>query len=417
VNQSDIKNNADKAGSSSIANTFLLKNVRPMGSLSTDVLVCDGVIQQIAPDIKNPGDDTIIYEGYDNLLLPGLVNAHAHLDTNRLGAPWVRREAPGSSIADLSAHGSSVRKKLNLSPRVQSIRMIRASIAAGITHIRSHVHIQPENGVMTYKDVLAAREEYKDSVTIQLVAFPPVDLHTDPAKLKMMENALQQGMEIVGGIDPCLRDRDPVGHLDAIFGLADRLGKELDIHLHEPGPLGEFSLELIAERTRALGMQGHVTISHAFCLGMVNDKNLAKLIGLLLENRISINTSGAGGTPLPPIKKLIEAGVSVTLGTDNIRDTFSVYNSVDMLDRIKMLGYRCRFKRDDEIEMLLEVATNNGARVMGDQNYGFEVGKQADFFVLPGENPVQVVMDQPKRTYVFKRGKLVAADGECLIPE
>ncbi|MCJ7623924.1 MAG: amidohydrolase family protein, partial [Anaerolineaceae bacterium] len=140
-------------------------------------------------------------------------------------------------------------------------------------------------------------------------------------------------------------------------------------------------------------------------------------IGLLLENRISINSSGTGGTPLPPIKKLVEAGVSMSLGTDNVRDTFSVYNSVDMLDRVKMLGYRCRFKRDDEIEMLLDLATNNGARVMGDQNYGFEVGKQADFFVLPGENPVQVVMDQPKRTYVFKRGKLVAADGECLIPD
>ena len=417
MSQSEIKNNADKVGFSSTSNTFLIKKVRPLGGLSTDVLVCDGVIQEISPNIKNPDYDIIIYEGHDNLLLPGLVNAHAHLDTNRLGAPWVRREAPGSSIADLSAHGSSVRKKLNLSTRVQSVRQVRASIAAGITHIRSHVHIQSENGVMSYEDVLATREEYKDSVTIQLVAFPPIGILTNPGKLKMMEDALKQGMEIVGGIDPCLRDRDPVGHLDAIFGLADRFGKEMDIHLHEPGPLGAFSPELIAERTRALGMQGHVAISHAFCLGMVNDEYLAKLIGLLLENRISINSSGTGGTPLPPIKKLVEAGVSMSLGTDNVRDTFSVYNSVDMLDRVKMLGYRCRFKRDDEIEMLLDLATNNGARVMGDQNYGFEVGKQADFFVLPGENPVQVVMDQPKRTYVFKRGKLVAADGECLIPD
>ena len=416
MNASDKKSPTNSGISPSTANSFLLKNVRPMNGPTTDVLVQDGVIRQIAPNIKDPADGTIIHEGHDNLLIPGLVNAHAHLESNRLGVPWVRREAPGDGIADLDAYDSSVQKKLKLFPRVQSARMVRASLAHGVTHIRSHVQIQSEHGVKGFEEVLAARAYFKDSITIQFVAFPPAGILSDPGKLKLMEDALRQGVEIVGGIDPCLRDRDPVGHLDTIFGLAERFGKELDIHLHEPGPLGAFSLELIAERTRALGMQGHVTISHAFCLGMVNDKDLSKLIDLLLENRISINSSGAGGTPLPPIKKLFEAGVSISLGTDNIRDSFSVYNSVDMLDRVKMLGYRCRFKRDDEIEMLLDLATNNGARVMGDKNYGFEVGRQADFFVLPGENPVQVVMDQPERTLVFKNGKLVAADGACLVP-
>ena len=294
-------------------------------------------------------------------------------------------------------------KELGLSTHVQSTRQVRASLAAGITHVRSHVHIQPDFDIQHVEGVLQTREEYKDFIDIQLVAFPQLGVISAPGTLELMERALERGIECVGGIDPSLRDRDPVRSLDAIFALAEKFDKQIDIHLHEPGPLGAFAVELIAERTKALGMQGRVTISHAFCLGMVDDDYLEKLIGLLRENRIAIQSAGAGGTPLPPIKKLVSSGVTVCIGTDGVRDIWSGFNTVDMLDRIRMLAYRLRYKRDDEVEMLLDLATNVGAKVLGDEDYGFAVGKQADFVVLPGSNLKELVIDQPKRTYVFKK--------------
>jgi len=410
-NQSSIKK------SFSTANSFILKNVRPMEEQPTDVLVRDGIIQQNAADIKVDDDSLPTYDGHGQILLPGLVNAHAHLDDNLLGVPWPRNEVPASGIEDMIHYSREVWKQLGLSSRVQSIRQVRASLAAGITHIRSHVHIQPDFGMAHVEGALKTREDYQGLIDIQLVAFPQLGVISDPVTLKMMEEALNLGFECIGGIDPSMRNRDPVGPLNAIFGMAERFGKEVDIHLHEPDNLGAFSVELIAERTRALGMQGRVTISHAFCLGMVDDAYLEKLIALLVQNRITIQSAGAGGTPLPPIKKLVEAGVTVCLGTDGVRDIWSGFNTVDMLDRIKMLAYRLRYKRDDEIEMLLNLATNVGAGVLGDRNYGFEVGRQADFVVLPGTNLKELVIDQPKRTYVFKHGVLVASDGECLIPD
>ncbi len=78
---------------------------------------------------------------------------------------------------------------------------------------------------------------------------------------------MKAGADVVGGLDPCAIDRDPKGHCDAIFALAERYGKPLDIHLHEPGEMGAFSMDLIFERTRACGLKGQVVISHAFCLG------------------------------------------------------------------------------------------------------------------------------------------------------
>jgi cytosine/adenosine deaminase-related metal-dependent hydrolase len=210
-------------------------------------------------------------------------------------------------------------------------------------------------------------------------------------------------------------DRDPVRHLDTIFGIADRYGVEVDIHLHEPGMLGAFAVELIAERTQALGLQGRVTISHVFCLGMIDEAYLYPLIDLLLENRITIMSLGSGTSQFPPLKRLFEAGVALCTGTDGVRDTWAPYNSVDILERVKLLGYRSGLRKDADIEMLLQIATYGGAKVMGDGDYGLQAGKRADLVIVPGETPAHAVIEKPVRTYVIKRGRLVAANGQYLL--
>jgi cytosine deaminase len=137
----------------------------------------------------------------------------------------------------------------------------------GSTHIRSHVDVDTEHGLWGVEGVMRTRDDYRDIVDIELVAFPQSGLLRRPGTLELMDQAMKAGCEIVGGLDPCAIDRDPKGHLDAVFALCQKYGKPLDIHLHEPGEMGAFSFDLIVERTRALGMKGKVTVSHAFCLG------------------------------------------------------------------------------------------------------------------------------------------------------
>ncbi len=298
------ENNDLHADKSFTGRPFIIKRVRPMGGAVVDVLVSNGYIQQITDHIKDLDGKAVIYDGCEQLLLPGLVNAHAHVDKNLIGLPWQKNQVSGSSISDLILHERHIWNKLGLNSRTQSALQVRAAIAAGTTHIRSHVDIDPELGPEHFEGVLETRAEFKDFVSMQLAAFPQGGLLTRPGALESMESAIQKGADCVGGIDPSTIDRDPVRHLDTIFGLADRYGVEVDIHLHEPGMLGGFAMELISERTKALGFQGRVTISHAFCLGMVDDTYLNKLIDLLLINKITIMSAGAGGTPLPPLKRL-----------------------------------------------------------------------------------------------------------------
>ncbi|MFN8491295.1 MAG: amidohydrolase family protein [Caldilineaceae bacterium] len=395
--------------------TYLLHNVRPMGRAAVDVLIADGKIAQIAPTIT-PDAPTTRLDGQNQLLLPGLVNAHAHVDKNLFGRPWHKNQTPEPRrIVDYVDNERRLRRELDLSARTQSANEVRLALAAGVTHIRSHVDIDTDAGLAHFEGVLAAKAEFHDTLTMQLVAFPQSGMLVRPGTVELLEAAVKLGADCIGGLDPSVVDRDPVRHLDTIFGIAERHGVEVDIHLHEPGTLGAFAVELIAERTKALGLQGRVTISHVFCLGMIDDAYLNRLIDLLLENRINIMSLGSGSGPFPPIKRLIEAGVTLCTGSDGVRDTWGPFNSVDMLDRVKMLGYRTGLRRDEEVELLLDIATYGGAKVMSAADYGLAVGCRADLVVVPGDTPTEAVVNLSPRPFVFKAGRLVARDGNCLV--
>ena len=220
---------------------------------------------------------------------------------------------------------------------------------------------------------------------------------------------------MVGGLDPVERSTATRrGHLDVIFGLAEKYDADVDIHLHEPGELGAFSVELIAERTKALGWQGRVVISHALCLGGVEEAYLARLIDLLLENDIAIMSHGPSGLrPVPSVTRLRDAGVRIAPAT-TASATPGAAEHADMLLRAFLIAYRNNLRRDDEIETAIDIATYGGARVIGDTDYGLTAGCDADFVLVDGETHVEAVIERPPRWLVVKGGRIVARDGECL---
>ncbi len=394
--------------------TTVIRNVRPWGQPAVDLLLQAGHIAQAGPNLTAPAGATI-HEGHGWLLLPGLVNAHAHVDKNLFGRPWHANQTPAPRrIRDYVDNERRLRRDLALNTATQSALEVERAVAAGVTHLRTHVDVDTEAGLAHFEGVMQSRARYRDLLTMQVVAFPQSGMLVRPGTVELLAEALRQGADCLGGLDPSTVDRDPVAHLDTIFTLADRHGMELDIHLHEPGMLGAFAVELIAERTRALGLQGRVTISHVFCLGMVDDPYLGQLIELLLENRINIMSLGSGTSAFPPLRRLHDAGVTLCTGSDGVRDTWGPYNSVDLLDRIKFLGYRSGFRRDEEVEFLLQIATHGGANVMGSTDYGLAVGCSADLLLVPGDTPTAAVIDLPRQRDVFKRGKLVARGGEVL---
>jgi cytosine/adenosine deaminase-related metal-dependent hydrolase len=353
-------------------------------------------------------------EGENQLLLPGFVDGHIHIDKTLWGLPWRPNQA-GPRLIDKIENERRLRRELRLSVAEQSERLVREAIARGSSWLRTHVDIDTDNSLTNFEGVLATREKLAGAIDIQLVAFPQSGLLTRPGTLELITEAVAGGAEVVGGLDPAGIDRNPTGQLDAIFNVAERYGAMIDIHLHDRGELGAFQIELIAERTSALGLQGRVAVSHAFCLAMIDDDYLTRLTELLLENDIAIMTHGPGNSPFPPILRLTGAGVRLFSGSDGVRDAWGPFGNADMLERAWILSYRSNFRKDHEIERALHLTTLGGAAVLGVRKYGLEVGCRADLVVVPGDTPAEAVINRPVRSFVIKGGILVAQGGHCLV--
>lgn len=390
--------------------SLVIRNVRLMGGETTSVTIREGRIAGYGQEVE---DGAEALDGGGAILIPGLVEAHTHMDKTLLGMGWYRNEV-GPRLIDKIENERMQRRVLGIDPARQSARQAVLAASLGTTHIRTHVDVDTEVGVAGIEGVLETRERYRDIVDIELVAFPQSGMLVRPGTVELMEKALQLGAQVVGGLDPSAIDRDPKGHLDVVFGLAERYGVPVDIHLHESAELGAFSMELIVERTKALGLQGKVTISHAFCLGMTDQDYVAALIDALAEARIHILTTAPASRPAPAVKRLIEAGIVVAAGSDGVRDTWGPYNNPDMLERAFLVGLRNNLRRDDEVALALDTCTYGGARMMGLEDYGLQPGNRADLVLLDGETLAEAVVSRRPRKVVLKGGKVIARDGIAL---
>jgi cytosine/creatinine deaminase len=391
---------------------LLLRNVRPWGRAATDVSIKRGKIEKMAAAIAAPGTET--FDGAGRLLLPGLVEAHTHLDKSLWGMGWHKNSA-GPRLIDKIDNERHLKKALNIDPARQSARQVVQSLTMGSTHIRSHIDVDTDIGLWGIEGVMATRERYRDVMTIEMVAFPQSGMLRRPGTVDLMDQALKMGTDVVGGLDPCAIDRDPKGHLDTIFGLAQKYARPLDIHLHEPGEMGGFSMDLIFERTRALGMQGKVTISHAFCLGSADRDLVDPLLHELAALDIAIMTTGPAARPAPPVKRLRELGITVCSGSDGIRDTWGPYGNADMLERAMLVGQRNNFRHDEDVEIALDACTFGGAKVMNLNEYGLDIGCVADLLIVPGETPTEAVVTRSSDRTVIKHGRIVVRHGQSTV--
>jgi cytosine deaminase len=391
---------------------LLLRNVRPMTGENCDVLIKDGKIAGFGTFEPEPG--MAVEDGGGAIAVPGLIDAHTHLDKTTWGMPWhVNNRA--AILRERIDFERENRLEIGMDPHRQSMRHAIGLAANGGTHIRSHVDIDPTHGLSLVEGVWETREKLKGIIDIEIVAFPQSGVMVMPGTVELLDEALRQGCEVLGGIDPCGIDRDPKGQLDILFALAVKHGVPIDIHLHEAADLGAFTMELIFERIRANGMEGKVAISHAFALGMNDYLRVGKLIEQIARLDVAILTTGAPSANVPSIMRLKEAGVRVGGGCDGIRDTWGPWGQPDMLDRAKVIGMKNGLRSDIELAHVLHVVSQGGADVMRLENYGLEVGCNADLTLLAGETLAHAVVDIAPRPLVLKAGQVTARQGKAVV--
>jgi cytosine deaminase len=387
---------------------LLIRNVRPMGLAGQDILIRDGHIAVIGTGLA--ADGAMVEDGKGAIAIPTLVDAHTHLDKTTWGMPWYAGRK-GGDLQALIDNERNERRAIGLDVHRQSMRHAIRLVENGTGHIRSHVDVDTDHGLSLLEGKLRTRDALKDAVDIQIVAFPQSGLMVRPGTYELLDEALTMGADVVGGLDPSSMDRDPKGSLDAVFGLAEKHGKPIDIHLHEYGELGAFTLEMIIARTEALGMQGRVGVSHCFCLGMPDPLRVGPLMERVARADIRIFTTGHPSAEVPSLQAMRAAGIKVGLGCDGIRDTWGPWGQPDILHRARIVGMKNRMRRDDELELLLDCASRGGAEAMGLEAPGLVPGAPGDLTLVAGETLAHAVVEELPRPLVVKRGRVVARDG------
>ncbi|MEC9434165.1 MAG: amidohydrolase family protein [Pseudomonadota bacterium] len=346
------------------------------------------------------------------LVCAGFVEGHVHLDTSFHGDAWFPHK-PNTAGFDVRERVRFQNENLaTAAPLADRARaQMELCLAQGSTRMRSHLIVDAARGLAHAEALLALREAWAGLIDLQLCAFPQSGILSEPGVAELMDAAMGLGCDVVGGLDPAGFDGDLEGHLDVVFGLAEKHGAPVDIHLHDAGHLGVFEIERIAARTEALGMQGLVAISHAYGLGDVPEPVQRRAADRLAKAGVAIMTNAPGARPLPPVALLRAAGVTVFSGCDNIRDSWWPWGDGDMLGRANMIGYRSGFAVDAALEACFDIATEGGAAALGLTDYGLREGAPADFVAIAARHPAEAVAARPRDRQVWKAGRLIAENG------
>lgn len=380
----------------------LFINAVDLHGTAMHLAVHGGRFIDIAPQ-RPEVDATEIIDLQGNLVLPGFVDGHIHLDKSFVGDVW-RPHIPTDSLRERLG----IEKRLLADARPITERanaLIGQAAACGTVAMRCHVDVDGTTGLTNLHAVVAAKERWRDLVEIEIVAFPQAGVVSCKGTAELLEAALGEGADTVGGIDPTTLDGAAQAQLDLIFGLAEKREAKLDIHLHEPGQQGITQLLSIAERTQALGMSGRVAVSHAYALGEVPLDVVDGTAGALADAGVSIMTNAPGDRPFPPVRRLRAAGVRMFAGNDNIRDAWWPYGNGDMLQRAMLIGYRSGFYTDQELLIALDMITAAAAGVIGKNDYGLAVGNEASFIVLNAHNGAEAVAGAPADRLIVRRGE------------
>ncbi|MFD4371873.1 amidohydrolase [Streptomyces sp. NPDC058486] len=391
------------------ARTVVFRNVRPFGGAARDLVVVDGrIVDGPAPRGAKKVD------GGGRIALPSLVDAHIHPDKTTWGGAWVSRR-PAETIADFVEQDVELFRAQTRSVEERAYGLMSHAVSRGTRGMRAHADVAPAYGLAGVEGLAEARRRLRHALDVQIVAFPQHGVIRTPGTARLLEEGARRGVvDMIGGIDPIGFDHALDEHLDTVFGIADRHGVGVDLHLHDGGDEGVQAIRGIIERTKALSLAGKVTISHVFCLPGLSDRDLGALATDLAAQDIALTTVAPSRDLVLPIARLREHGVRVGLGSDGVRDSWSPFGNADMLHRAHILGWVTDVRLDDELADCYRAAAHGGADVMGLPHADLTPGAPADFVLVRGQGLPQVVVDMPQRDLVVHGGVIVAKDGEFL---
>jgi cytosine/creatinine deaminase len=398
---------------------LIIKNANlPDGRTGIDIACAGGKIVAVEHGIE--GEAGRVIDASGRLVSPPFVDCHFHMDaTLSLGLP--RLNQSGTLLEGIALWGELKPLLTQEAVMERALRYCDLAVSKGLLAIRSHVDICDDR-LTAVDSLLEVKRRVAPYIDLQLVAFPQDGYFRSANAAKNLKRALDKGVDIVGGIPHFERTMaDGAASVAALCEIAEKRGLLVDMHCDETDDPMSRHIETLAYETQRLGLNGRVTGSHLTSMHSMDNYYVSKLlpliaeagihavpnplINILLQGRHDTYPKRRGMTRVPEMRGY---GINIAFGQDCCMDPWYSLGGADMLDVAHMGLHVAQLTSREAMRFCFEAVTVNAAQVMHLDNYGLEVGNNADMVMLQAHDTIEAIRMRARRLFVICRGKVIA---------
>lgn len=395
--------------------SLIIRNAltRKTGNDLVEIKIVDGKINEISTKVSDKGDEEIDAKGM--LVTESFVNGHLHLDKvytlDRAGQKAIEEYNNGGMSNALSSIASAAEFKSEYDEKwiIQNVRKaLDLAVKFGNTHIRAFADVDTKAKLEGVKALLKAKEEYKDKVTLEVVAFPQDGVAREQGAYELVEEALKIGADAVGGIPWIEFTReDEQDHVDKMCELAKKYNKDISMLCDDVGDAEERTFEMLIKKVIDMGWFGRATGQHCRAMMLYPENQFRKLCTLLKKAKIGVISDPQTGPLHARVQDLIKEGIPVGLGQDDINDAYYTFGQNNMLEVAFLGAHLLRMVSDKDIELLYDMVTTMAAKVLNMKGHEMVTGGNADLVVLNCKDVKQAIWYHEEPMHVIKNGVII----------
>lgn len=394
---------------------LVVTGARLRGGDVVDVHCAGGVVTAMAPAGSRPPDGAVVVPAEGGLVTEPFVDAHLHLDkvhTLPLIGDAALQAYTGAGMADSARSidlARAVKQHYTVDRLLPAIRSVLADgVRNGVLHVQAFADVDTAAGLVGVQAVLAAREEFRDRVDVAVVAFPQDGVLRDPGAAELVEQAMELGADVVGGIpwiEATVADQE--AHVEWACALAARLGRRVAMLTDDAPDPGYDTTRMLAEALRRHGLTGRGVACHARAVGHYDADRQSSLLELAREVGLGLVSDPHTGSVALPVERAVGLGVAVALGQDDVEDAYYPFGRHNLLEVAFLAAHLLDMRAAPQLEVLLDLITSSAARVLGLTGYGLRVGGPADLLVHGAERTVDLLARHAPPRAVIRAGRVL----------
>jgi cytosine deaminase len=397
---------------------LLIRNVIfSEGGPAVDIAVEAGLISAIGSKLVC---EAIVEQNGEGLFaFPGFVDSHIHLDKACILDRCTICEGTLAEAVRETSRAKAGFDEEDVYRR--AARVVEKAIVSGTNRMRTFVEVDPRAGLRSFKAVKRIRRDYAFAIDIEICAFAQEGLTGEPETLALLQAALCDGADLIGGCP--YTDTDPAAHVRQIFDLAQAHGTAVDFHLDFDLDPGHTSLPEVIEETSSRGYQGRVSIGHVTNLSAMSPERVMEIAGLLKNAGIALTVLPATDLfltgrsadrlvprGLAPAHVMAGIGVTASVATNNVLNPFTPYGDASLARMANLYANVSQLSRPQDLEAVFSMVGDKAAALMG-KTYGLAVGAPADIVLLDCEGPVDAVRTIGRAVRGWKAGRQTFENG------